>query len=116
MRLVPFLLRGERFSSGIGDPNADTWSTRLQVAARTLGLELNVLKASTERDIDTAFATLIPLRVGGCRSPVIVFLALAKIAKASCIANRWKVFAILLASIGAILLRLATTFYCLQPD
>ncbi len=36
-----------------------------RVAARTLGLELNVLKASTERDIDEAFTTLIPLRVGG---------------------------------------------------
>src|SRR6476646_8029756 len=47
------------------NPNADTWSTSLQVAARTLGLELNVLKASTEQDIDTAFAALIPLRVGG---------------------------------------------------
>ena len=35
------------------------------VAAHTLRLELNVLKASTERDIDRAFATLIPLRVGG---------------------------------------------------
>jgi hypothetical protein len=31
----------------------------------TLGLELNVLRASTERDIDKPFATLIPLRVGG---------------------------------------------------
>jgi putative ABC transport system substrate-binding protein len=47
------------------NPNADTWSTSLQVAARTLGLELNVLKASAERDIGGAFATLIPLRVGG---------------------------------------------------
>ena len=47
------------------NPNADTWSTGLQVAARTLRLELNVLKASTERDIDKAFATRIPLRVGG---------------------------------------------------
>ena len=47
------------------NPNADTWSTSLQVAARTLGLELNVLRASTERDIDKHFATLIPLRVGG---------------------------------------------------
>jgi ABC-type uncharacterized transport system substrate-binding protein len=47
------------------NPNANTWSTSLQVAARTLGLELNVLRASTERDIDKAFATLIPLRVGG---------------------------------------------------
>ena len=36
-----------------------------RIAARTLGLELNVLKASTERDIDKAFATLIPLQVGG---------------------------------------------------
>src|SRR4051794_8155603 len=47
------------------NPNADTWSTSLQIAARTLGLELTVLKASAERDIDRAFATLIPLRVGG---------------------------------------------------
>jgi putative ABC transport system substrate-binding protein len=47
------------------NPNADAWSTSLQVAARTLGLELNVLKASAERDIGGAFATLIPLRVGG---------------------------------------------------
>src|SRR5262252_2045296 len=47
------------------NPNADTWSTSLQVAARTLGLELNVLKVSTDRDIDRAFATLNPLHVGG---------------------------------------------------
>jgi putative ABC transport system substrate-binding protein len=47
------------------NPNADTWSTSLQVAARTLGLELDVLQVSTERDIDRAFATLTPLRVGG---------------------------------------------------
>jgi hypothetical protein len=47
------------------NPNADTWSTSLQTAARTLGLDLNVLSASSERDIDKAFATLIPMRVGG---------------------------------------------------
>jgi ABC-type uncharacterized transport system substrate-binding protein len=47
------------------NPNANTWSAGLQEAARTLGLELNVLKASTEHDIDRTFATLIPLRVGG---------------------------------------------------
>ena len=47
------------------NPNANTWSASLEVAARTLGLELNVLKASTEDDIDRTFATLIPLRVGG---------------------------------------------------
>jgi putative ABC transport system substrate-binding protein len=45
--------------------NAETLSRSLQVAARTLGLELHVLNASTERDIDTAFATLVQLRVGG---------------------------------------------------
>ena len=37
------------------NPNADILSKSLQVAARTLGLELHVLKASTERDIDIAF-------------------------------------------------------------
>jgi ABC-type uncharacterized transport system substrate-binding protein len=34
-------------------------------AARTLGLELHVLKASTERDFDPVFAKLIQLRPGG---------------------------------------------------
>jgi putative ABC transport system substrate-binding protein len=47
------------------NPNANTWSTSLQVAARTLGLGLNVLEASTAQDIDSAFAALIPPRVGG---------------------------------------------------
>ena len=37
----------------------------LQAAARTLGLELHVLKASTERDFDVVFAKLIQLRAGG---------------------------------------------------
>jgi putative tryptophan/tyrosine transport system substrate-binding protein len=40
-------------------------SQELQVAARTLGLQLHVLNASTDREIDTAFATLVQLRVGG---------------------------------------------------
>ena len=47
------------------NPNAHAWSAGLQPAARTLGLEINVLEASTERDIDVAFATLISRRVGG---------------------------------------------------
>jgi putative ABC transport system substrate-binding protein len=36
----------------------------LQAAARALGLELHILHASTERDIDSAFATLTRLRAG----------------------------------------------------
>jgi putative tryptophan/tyrosine transport system substrate-binding protein len=37
----------------------------LQAAARTLGLQLHVLNASTEREIDVAFAALGQMRVGG---------------------------------------------------
>ena len=47
------------------NPNADTWSTSLEVAAGTLGIKLKVLNASTDLEIDKAFTTLIPLRVGG---------------------------------------------------
>jgi len=36
-----------------------------QAAARSLGLELHVLNASTERDFDVVFANLIQLRAGG---------------------------------------------------
>jgi len=41
---------------------AETLSRDVQTAARTLGLQLHVLNASTERDFDTAFATLTQLR------------------------------------------------------
>ena len=37
----------------------------LQVAARRIGLQLHVLNASTEGEIDTAFATVVQLRAGG---------------------------------------------------
>ena len=36
-----------------------------QAAARSLGLELHVLNASTERDFGVVFANLIQLRAGG---------------------------------------------------
>jgi putative ABC transport system substrate-binding protein len=37
----------------------------LQAAARTLGLTLHVLHASSEQEIDAAFTTLVQLRAGG---------------------------------------------------
>ena len=40
-------------------------TTELQAAARTLGLELHILDASTERDFDGAFVKLVELRAGG---------------------------------------------------
>jgi putative ABC transport system substrate-binding protein len=45
--------------------NAETLSRDLLAAAGTLGIELHVLHASTERDFETVFATLVRLRVGG---------------------------------------------------
>jgi putative ABC transport system substrate-binding protein len=43
-------------SAGLGD---------LQAAARALGVQLHVLYASSERDFDTVFASLVKLRAGG---------------------------------------------------
>src|SRR5205823_13689314 len=40
------------------------FSRALQPAARALGLQLHVLLASTDRDFDTVFATLVQLRAG----------------------------------------------------
>ena len=45
-------------------PGSDTQLRDAQKAARTLGLQLHVLKASSERDFDTAFATLVQRRAG----------------------------------------------------
>jgi putative ABC transport system substrate-binding protein len=44
---------------------AETQSREVLSAAHTLGLELNVLNASTERDFDVVFTKLIQLRAGG---------------------------------------------------
>jgi len=46
------------------NPNAEDLLRDHQVAARTLGLQLNVLHARNERDFDTVFATLIQMRAG----------------------------------------------------
>jgi putative tryptophan/tyrosine transport system substrate-binding protein len=47
------------------NPYADILSRNVQAAARTLGLQLHILHASTEHDFDTVFATLAQLRAGG---------------------------------------------------
>jgi len=45
------------------NPNVET--TDVQTAARNFGVELNVLKASADRDFDEVFAKLAQLRAGG---------------------------------------------------
>jgi putative ABC transport system substrate-binding protein len=45
-------------------PNADSITDEMQVAARSLGLELNVLNASSEHDLDGAIASIARLRAG----------------------------------------------------
>jgi putative ABC transport system substrate-binding protein len=47
------------------NPQTDTLTRNLQAAARTFGLQLHVLNASTEREFDTVFATLGQLRADG---------------------------------------------------
>ena len=45
-------------------PVSETETRDLQAAARTLGLTLHVLHASSEQEIDTAFMTLVQVRAG----------------------------------------------------
>jgi putative tryptophan/tyrosine transport system substrate-binding protein len=47
------------------NPTAESQSRELRAAARSLGLQLHVLQAGTDRDIDTAFATLAQTRADG---------------------------------------------------
>jgi len=44
---------------------AEPFSRALEAAARALGLQLHVLHASSEREIEAAFETLVKLRAGG---------------------------------------------------
>ncbi|MCU1340328.1 MAG: putative transport system substrate-binding protein, partial [Bryobacterales bacterium] len=46
------------------NPNSETQSRDLQEAARKLALQLHILRASTERDLDAVFATVAQLRAG----------------------------------------------------
>jgi putative ABC transport system substrate-binding protein len=43
------------------NPSAETQSRDLQAAARTLGLQLHILRASTDRDFDSVFTSLVEL-------------------------------------------------------
>ena len=43
-------------------PNADPDATAAQAAAREVGLQTHVLRASSEQEIDTAFSTLVELK------------------------------------------------------
>ena len=54
--------------------NTDALLKSLQPAARTFGLQVHVVEASTEGDFDTAFATLHELRADGLVSVGDVFL------------------------------------------
>jgi putative ABC transport system substrate-binding protein len=47
------------------NPNAEVVTRKLHAAARTLGVELHVLHASSEDDFDVVFAKMIQLRIGG---------------------------------------------------
>jgi putative ABC transport system substrate-binding protein len=44
---------------------AEPQSREMRAAARKVGLQLHILHASSEREIDTAFATVVQLRAGG---------------------------------------------------
>ena len=46
------------------NPNTERMITDVQEAARAKGLQLPILKAGTERELDSAFATLIQLQAG----------------------------------------------------
>jgi putative ABC transport system substrate-binding protein len=67
LELLHELLPTTTVIAALGNPSnrsAEIQMRDLHAAARTLGLELHVLHASTEREIDAAFATLASLKAG----------------------------------------------------
>jgi putative ABC transport system substrate-binding protein len=56
------------------NPNAGTQSSDAQAAARALGLQISIFHASTEGEIETAFASLVQNRIGGLGVPSDSFL------------------------------------------
>jgi putative ABC transport system substrate-binding protein len=63
--LVPTATVVARLVNPTNPTVAEIQSSIVMSAAHTLGLELHVLNASTERDFDAVFANLIQLRAGG---------------------------------------------------
>jgi putative ABC transport system substrate-binding protein len=49
----------------LSNPNAESMSREVAAAARILGLEIHVLHAGAERDLDTVFARMRELRIEG---------------------------------------------------
>jgi putative tryptophan/tyrosine transport system substrate-binding protein len=47
------------------NPDAESQASNMQAVARTLGIELHVLRAGNERELDAAFAALRELKAGG---------------------------------------------------
>jgi putative ABC transport system substrate-binding protein len=47
------------------NPSGSAYAQTLQAASRTIGLQLHVLHASTERDFDTVFETLVQMHASG---------------------------------------------------
>jgi putative ABC transport system substrate-binding protein len=70
-KLLELLHEVEPTASGIAlllnqtNPNAETQARDLQASAGGLGMQLRVLYASAESEIDSAFATFVKLRAGG---------------------------------------------------
>jgi putative ABC transport system substrate-binding protein len=65
MRVVPSATSMALLVNPTNPSIAEPFSRALQEAARALGLQLHVLHASSEREIEAAFATLVKLRAGG---------------------------------------------------
>jgi len=62
--LVPTATKIAALVNPTNPVGAEPQTRDLQAAARTLGLTLHVLHASTEQEIDTAFMTLVQPRAG----------------------------------------------------
>jgi putative tryptophan/tyrosine transport system substrate-binding protein len=73
--------------------NVETITRDVQAAARTLGLGLHILNASTEREIEVAFASVIQMRAGGLVVGTDAFFS-GRLEQISALASRYAVPAI----------------------